>query len=259
MPKRTRPEALSSLSPSEGEHGTASVARRLRVHSSISVEAAAALDWLLGRPIAFEPGALVAQAGENADLVTVVQKGLACRMSLLADSRRQIHSLLLPGETADAEAALLHLRADNVEALTRCCVWLVPKTRFAGLVHSQPQLAEAFARETAIAAQVAREWVVNLGRRNAVERLAHFICELSTRFDAIGATKQNAFVLPLTQQDIADAQGMSAVHVNRVLNELRAKFLIRTDKHVLTVLDRSALESLAMFDAAYLHLRQLAA
>jgi CRP-like cAMP-binding protein len=193
------------------------VARRLSAHSALPAQAAAALSRLLGRRTEFGAGALIAEAGDEADLVTVMREGVACRMSLLPDGRRQIHSLLLAGDTADAEAPLLGVRQDNIEALTRCSVWLIPKTRLTALLHTQPELAQAFAREAAIAGQVARQWVVNLGQRDATERIAHLICELHARMEAVGLAREDAFPLPVTQLAIADAQGLSAVHVNRVL------------------------------------------
>lgn len=231
------------------------VARRLALHSTLDDAATAALEPLLGRPTQFQPRALIAEAGDVADLITIVHDGFACRTSVLPDGRRQIHSLFLPGDTADAEAPLLRLRLDNVEALSRCSVWLVPKTRLADLVRTQPRLAAAFAREAAIAAQVAREWVVNIGQRTALERVAHLICEMHARLGAIGRVSDETFLQPLTQQEIADAQGLSAVHVNRVLQELRAERLIQTEGRSLTVLDLQRLQQLAMFDPLYLHLR----
>lgn len=235
------------------------VARRLGLHSRLPPEACAELERLLGRPVKFEAGALIAEAGDNADLVTVIQTGVACRMNLLPDGRRQIHALMIPGDTADAEAPLLAVRPDNIEALTACAVWLTPKSRFASLLGAQSQLVEAFAREAAIAAQVAREWVVNIGRRSATERIAHLICELYSRSEAVGLVEDGGFLLPLTQQDIADAQGVSAVHVNRVLQELRARRLIRTERRWLIVLDLPKLQALAMFNPLYLHIEGRAA
>lgn len=252
------PTIQPSYQPGQ-KHPAANVARRLGLHSRLSAQAGAALDRLLGRSTRFEARAVIAESGEDADLVTIVEDGFVCRMNLLPDGRRQIHSLFLPGDTVDAETPLLGVRPDNVEALTDCSVWLVPQARLAGLLQTQPELAKAFARESAIGAQVAREWVVNIGQRTALERIAHLICELYARMDAVGLVTNGAFVLPLTQRDIADAQGLSAVHVNRVLQDLRRKGLIRADRRRLAVLDWGQLQRLALFDGRYLHLSQVAA
>lgn len=243
--------------PADGG-STEIVARRLALHSRLDSTIGGDLERLLGRPIRFEAGALIAEFGDDADLVTVLQDGLACRMNLLPDGRRQIHALTVPGDAADAETPLLHRRSDNIQALTRCMVWRAPKSRFEALTGSRPRLAEAFAREAAIGAQVAREWVVNVGRRTALERIAHLICELYLRLDAVSRVEEDGFDQPLTQQDIADAQGISAVHVNRVLQELRGRGLIRTGRRRLTVLDLAQLQAVGLFDPLYLQLGSLA-
>jgi CRP-like cAMP-binding protein len=231
------------------------VERRLRLHSRVDAGSAAALSGLLGRPSRFEAGSLIAEAGDDADIVTVVQNGVAARLNHLPDGRRQIHSLFIPGDTADAEISLLKVRPDSLQAISEVWAWRVPRGRVAALGATDPRLAEALAREAAIAAQVAREWVVNIGRRNAEERIAHLICELHARMGAVGLVRDGGFFQPLTQQDLADAQGISAVHVNRVLQGLRARCLIRTARHHLVVLDLERLQTIALFDPVYLSLR----
>jgi CRP-like cAMP-binding protein len=251
------PAGIRKHGPERGP--TEIVARRLGLHSAVDPQAEAALETLLGTPMSFEAGALIAKAGDGADPMTVMREGFACRMSLLPDGRRQIHSVFLPGDTVDAETPLLAVRPDNIEALTPCSAWLVPKSRQAPLLRSHPALAEAFAREGAIAAQVAREWVVNVGRRTALERIAHLICELHARLDAVGLVTHDSFVQPMTQPEIADAQGLSTVHVNRVMQQLRGQGLIRTDRQRLFILDIRRLQDLALFDPLYLQLLSTAA
>ena len=95
---------------------------------------------------------------------------------------------------------------------------------------------------------------VNIGQRDATERIAHFFCELHARMHAIGLAKDGVFPLPVTQVELGDAQGMSAVHVNRVLQDLRGRGLIRTERGQLAVLDLEGLQQLGLFDSGYLHL-----
>jgi CRP-like cAMP-binding protein len=234
------------------------LAKKLSLHTALAPDVVAELDRLVGQSIQYPAGASIAKVGDEADVVTVVQEGFVCRTNVLEDGRRQIHSLFLPGDTADGETPLLGNRVDNLDTLSRCSVWLIPKARFFEVVQSQPQLAEAFVREAAIAAQIAREWVVNIGRRTALERIAHLFCELHARMAALGMTSEQGFVLPLTQHDIADAQGLSAVHVNRVLQDLRARGLIRTERQRLVILDHPRLCKLAVGDFTYLHLPKMA-
>lgn len=230
------------------------VAAKLSLHSALGPAEIDAIRDFLGRPQGYAAGALVAQAGDPADMVTVLGRGIACRMTLLPSGRRQIQALLLPGDTVDAEASLLLRRSDNIEALTACSAWLIPKSRLAALPASVPALAAAFLREGALNAEIARQWVVNIGGRTARERVAHLLCELSTRMDAVGLAIRGAYPLPLTQQDIGDALGLSSVHVNRVLQSLRGEGLIQTDGRTLKILDRERLCATAFFDERYLHL-----
>lgn len=229
------------------------VARKLSLHTSLNDEARQSLAGLLGQPHEFAPGAFIAQAGEAADLISIVGHGMACRMTLLADGSRQIHSLLLAGDAADVEASLLLTRSDYIEAITRCFIWSIPKSRMAALPRTANGLAEAFLREATITAETTREWVVNLGRRSATQRIAHLICELCTRMDGIGLGAGSTYPFPLIQQDLADAEGLSVVHVNRVLKALRHQGLFEVRHGSLRIMNRKGLEEAGNFDARYLH------
>lgn len=235
------------------------VAAKLSLHSPLGPADVEALRDMLGRSQAFADRAIIAQAGEPADMVTVLGRGIACRMTMLPSGRRQIQAVLLPGDVADGETSLLLRRSDNIEALTACSVWIAPRSRLAALPRTAPGLATAFMREAAINAEVARQWVVNLGARNARERVAHLLCEVTTRMDALNLAVRGAYPLPITQQDIGDATGLSSVHVNRVLQSLRSEGLIHTSGRALKVLDRERLCAIAAFDQAYLHMEQAAA
>lgn len=228
------------------------VASRLAVHSPMEAETITILAELLGRSTRFEAGRLIAQMGDPTELVTIVRSGFLCRMNIFPDGRRQIHSLMIPGDAVDVEAPLVPTRPDSIEALSDCEVWLVPKDRLAAVLGARSDLVRALAREAAIASQVARQWVVNIGRRSALERIAHLICELYVRLGAVGMVESGAFALPLTQRDIADTQGLTPVHANRTLGALRRKELIRLEKQQWAILDWEGLSSLSLFDPLYL-------
>lgn len=116
-----------------------------------------------------------------------------------------------------------------------------------------PALMQAFWRETLVDAAIYREWVANLGSRAALPKLVHLLCELASRLEIVGLLDKDSFDLPLTQQDFADACGLSAVHVNRTIQELRRQKLIEWKGRVMHLLRRSELETIAEFDPAYLH------
>ena len=215
-----------------------------------------ALSLLLGRPEHFPRGTLVAKAGDTPDVISIVETGFACRMTIIPKGARQIQAILLPGDVADAEASLLSRRNDNLQALSACSIWQVPKNRLAALPRVEGGLSEAILREATINAEIAREWIVNLGRRTAEQRIAHLICELCNRMDLVGIGVNGAYPFVFTQQDISDAQGITAVHVNRIMQQLKARGLITLKARSLTILDRLGLERLGLFDPGFLHLSQ---
>lgn len=231
------------------------VARKLALHSHLTETARQTLGPFLGQASEFARGSLVMQAGGPANLISIVGEGVACRMSLLPNGARQIHAILLPGDAADVEASLLERRTDSIQALSPCSIWLVPSSRLAALPRIQDGLAEAFLREATVNAEIAREWIVNLGRRTADQRIAHLLCELCTRMDVMGVGRDGVYPFVFTQLDIADAQGLSPVHVNRVMQQLRAAGLIALKSRSLEVLNRQGLERLGFFDPRFLHLR----
>jgi CRP-like cAMP-binding protein len=235
------------------------VARKLTLHSILDDTAQATLAAFLGDARPFERGRLICQAGDTPDLISVLETGFACRMTLLPNGARQIHAILLPGDAADVEASLLARRSDSIQALSACTMWLVPKSRFTALPRTDQSLAEALLREATVTAEIAREWIVNLGRRTADQRIAHLLCELCTRMDVMGMSVDGRYPFVFTQHDIADAQGLSVVHVNRVLKQLKATGLIALKAKTLAVLDRKGLERVGLFDPGFLHLRRASA
>jgi len=230
------------------------LAAKLSAHSPLTGEDQAALSALLTRPQRLRAGENLAEKGDHLDVATLVVDGMLARTKLLRDGRRQILSLLLPGDLIDAYASLLRKRDDNLEALCATTVVVVPQSRLLTLDAQHPRLREAFLREAFIEGAVVREWVLNIGRRNAREALAHLLCELHQRYRIVNLEPETRFPLPLKQQDLADALGLSAIHLNRVLRELRAEGLIVVSGKALEILDLARLRTTAHFDGEYLHL-----
>jgi len=141
----------------------------------------------------------------------------------------------------------------SIVSLTSATFAEIDRDRFEAFIASDRTLAEAFWCETLSSAAIQREWTMNLGRRDAFERVAHLLCELIERLRPVGLWDGNNCAFPVTQLDLADATGLSVVHVNRTLQELRSSRLIVLRDRILTVNDLEALKGAALFNPDYLH------
>jgi CRP-like cAMP-binding protein len=186
--------------------------------------------------------------------VCLIIEGNACRYKILPDGRRQILTLFIPGDLCGRCLPDLDLGDESVVTLTAATVAVIPRQAFAALVEEHPRLTRALACAALVEEAVHREWIVNIGQRTGYERIAHLFCELFVRLSAVGLTQGNRCELPLTQGELADALGLSAVHINRTVQQLRSDGLICLRGRELTILDFPALQSAAMFDGSYLHL-----
>lgn len=226
-------EAASELSQSE-EH---------------TIEALPALQrsWPAGHDIVRE--------GDQPDKCVLIVKGWACRYKTTAQGKRQIVSLHLPGDIPDLQSLFLPSMDHTLGALSGVEVAFIPHERLRAVSVSHPRLARALWRDTLIDASIYREWMLGLGRRNAVDQMGHLFCELHSRLDAVGMLNaDHSFDLPITQADLSDALGMSLVHVSRSLQELRRTGLISWTNGRLQILDRPALAEQSDYNPAYLHL-----
>ncbi|MBE7199342.1 MAG: Crp/Fnr family transcriptional regulator [Parafilimonas terrae] len=192
--------------------------------------------------------------GDEPHAVNVVLEGWACRYRQLADGRRQIISLLLPGDACDPHIFLLDEMDHTIGAITPVILGQIPGAALQAITARCSQLDLAFHREALATAAVQREWTVSLGSRTGIERLAHLFCELHARLAAVGLAAGDSCPMPITQNDLGDAMGQTSVHINRTLQELRGKGLITLRRRCLTIHDPGALAQLAQFDPAYLHL-----
>jgi CRP-like cAMP-binding protein len=235
----------------------APVVRRLNALRRLSETGIAAIRHAVGEKIA-KAGAgedLVCE-GDRCDSVRLFLSGWACRYKGLEDGRRQIVSFILPGDVCDAHIYLLSAMDHSIATLTAVTYTELDAAAFERLLSADKSVAEAFHCETLASRAVQREWAINLGRRDALERVAHMICELSERLRAVGLADGNSFAFPVTQMDLADATGLSTVHLNRTLQQLRSAGLITLRDRSLTILDPQALRNTAMFNPNYLHLER---
>lgn len=199
-----------------------------------------------------EKGQDILHPGARPQGVHVLIDGYTCRYRMLKDGRRQITAILVPGDMCDLEAALRGRADYAVGALTRCMVGQFPADLIANNKPLSADLSTALLNRLRRDEAIAREWIVSLGCRSAVERMAHLFCELRVRLAAVGLADEGSYELGITQAELADALGITSVHVNRALKQLRGDGLITLKDGVLSMQDRSALEQLAQFDPAYL-------
>lgn len=192
--------------------------------------------------------------GDQPGPVFVILQGWACRYKILPSGTRQIMAFLLPGDACDLHVGMLTAMDHNLQALTACEVALIPGDRMETLLEDHPAVARAMYKSQLIDEGVLRAWIVSMGRRNSVERVAHLMCELYLRSFSINSTKEVAF--PISQIVVADALGMTPVHVNRILKELRVAGAMSFRRGNLQIIDPQKLVQIAGFDENYLHRRK---
>jgi len=230
------------------------VVRRLNAFRHLSEAAVSALEKAVrGRVLRIGAGQDLVSEGEQPDRIRIVLSGWLSRYKTLEDGRRQIVNFVLPGETCDAHAYLLSRIDHSIGALTPVVYSEIEPHQFEELIKSDRGLAEALWCETLSNSSIQREWSLNIGRRIALERVAHLLCEIVERLRPVGLIDGKICAFPVTQMDLADATGLSVVHLNRTLQELRSSGLIILRDRILTINDLDALKNVAMFDASYLH------
>jgi CRP-like cAMP-binding protein len=214
------------------------------------------IQGVLGLPIHIRElaaGQDIVCEGDRPSQCCLLLDGFAHRYKLVGDGRRQIMSFHIPGDIPDLLS--LHLRVMDHSLGTLCPsrVGLISHQSLRLVMHDHPRITDAFWRDTLVDAAVFREWMVGIGRRSALARIAHMFCEMVTKMQVVGLARERSVAIPITQATIADALGLSAVHVNRVTQELRKEGLITWRGRELTVLNWDGLRRVAEFDDAYLH------
>lgn len=248
--------AVGRLMHSPDVSQTQAVVRRLNALAPLPDAGIAAVVKAIGeRVLSAGPGEDIVREGDQPDRVRMILSGWLTRYKTLEDGRRQIVNFLLPGDTCDAQIYLLRQIDHSIGTLTPVVYAEVDAARFEELLATDRSLAEAFRVETLVSMAIQREWTINLGRRLAHERVAHLLCEIFERLRTVGLVEGRSCAFPITQMDLADATGLSVVHVNRTIQELRASNLIVLRERTLTINDFEALKSLALFSPGYLHLR----
>jgi CRP-like cAMP-binding protein len=211
------------------------------------------LEHLSSNPEERRRGEVLVEQGQRSDRVNLIVTGWAYRYKVLNDGRRQILGYLLPGDLCDLHASLLREMDHSIGLLTDAQIVTIPSEVLNSVIRRHSSLARAFWRAALVEEAILREWLTNVGQRDAVSRIAHHLCELWFRMMSVGlVSADDEFDLPLTQEEIGDALGLTTVHVNRTIQRLRLQGLIKLKQKRLTVLDPQRLLQATDFDATYL-------
>jgi CRP-like cAMP-binding protein len=192
--------------------------------------------------------------GDRPSQCCLILDGFAATYKFNAEGKRQILAFHIAGDIPDLQSLHIEVVDTSLGTVSPCKVAFIQHPHMHELCHSHPRLGNVFWRETLINASIFRQWMLCLGRLSASRHMAHLFCEFLTRLKAIGLVKDNSFTFPITQGELGDALGLSGVHVNRVVQELREKNLITWERTTVTVLDWERLAALGEFDPTYLHL-----
>jgi CRP-like cAMP-binding protein len=192
--------------------------------------------------------------GDRPSESNLVLEGFTCRYKLLPDGQRQITAIHIPGDFVDLHSFILKKMDHGVAALTPCKIAYFPHEALRRITESHPHLARLLWLSTLIDAGIYREWLVGMGRRSSPGQMAHLFCEMLLRLRVVGLTEGSSFQFPLTQEELGDALGLSLVHVNRTVQQLRREGLITWEGRTVTINDLEHLQQLANFDPTYLHL-----
>lgn len=180
--------------------------------------------------------------------------GLVCRYRDMANGERQVTEVHVPGDFVDLHSFPLQRLDHSIMALVPSRVAVVPHDALRAITETQPHLTRLLWLATTMDAAIHREWMVSMGRRSALSRVAHLLCELHARFAVVGLTDGNSYALPLTQIDLAECLGLTAIHINRTLRELRLRKLVTFRSRRVVIADLPALQDVAEFDDNYLFL-----
>lgn len=203
-------------------------------------------------------GATIIREGEPPQHCAFLVDGFIVRQKLTAAGDRQIVALHIPGDPLDLQTLFLGVADHHIQTLTPAVIATVPRELIQALIAERAALARAVVISLLADASIGREWLLNTGRRDAQARLAHLLCEFACRMDAQGLTGDDGYELPMTQEQLGDTLGLTAVHVNRTLKALEAQGIIHRKGRRITFASWAAIRAVADFNPLYLHLHDTA-
>ncbi|MCJ2093091.1 Crp/Fnr family transcriptional regulator [Methylobacterium sp. J-072] len=239
-------------------HATNRLIRKLESIASLSEAERQAIESLPVRIHKLNVRQDIVRDGDKPSHCCLIIDGWACRYKLLSQGKRQILSFHVPGDILDLQSLHVPTMDHSVGTLTKATVAFIPHESLRELTAHHSGIAAIFWRDTLIDAGIFREWLVSMGRRSAFEHVAHLFCELYLKLQAVGLAGNYRCPLPVTQADLADALGLTPVHINRVLQEMRGKTLITLRSSTLVIEAWNELLRVSEFDPTYLHLEKRA-
>jgi CRP-like cAMP-binding protein len=204
-----------------------------------------------------DPNQYIVREGDLTKECCIIVEGFAYRQKTTVEGARQILSIQMPGDFVDLEASLLRQADHSIQALSRCKLAMVPVAAIRALHLRHPALAQAMWVDTLIDGSIFREWILNVGQREAKARVAHLLCEFAKRLELAGLGSESGYEFPLTQEQLGDATGLTTVHINRTLKALEGEGLITRKRRLINIPDWKSLRDVAGFSEVYLHLDQM--
>jgi CRP-like cAMP-binding protein len=231
--------------------------KKLRKRVEISAEEERVIRDSVAETKRVGPDQLVVRSGQELSVSLMLLDGWLARIKDLAGGERQVTQLHVAGDFADLHGFTLKRLDDDVATLSDCKIGVVPHETIREITERYPRLARIFWFSTNMDAAIQRELALSLGQRSAISRMAHLFCELFVRLDVVGKVSDDGYEFPLTQRELSECLGLTVVHANRTLQELRRRGLIELGNRRLTILDRRGLDGIAEFDPSYLYLDRI--
>lgn len=231
--------------------------KKLRRRIELSPEEEKAIRGVVAETRRVGADQILIRSGEELSSSVLLLDGWLARSKDLAGGERQVTELHVSGDFADLHGFTLKRLDHDVLTLSDCIIGVVPHERLQKITEQYPRVARAYWFSTNVDAAITRELALSLGQRSAISRMAHLFCELHVRLDAVGRARPDGYEFPLTQRELSECLGLTVVHANRTIQELRRRGLIELESRQLTILNRRGLEGVAEFDPSYLYLDRM--
>lgn len=228
--------------------------KKLKRRIEISSDEERALRSVISETRRVGPDQILIRGGQELNVSLLLIDGWLARSKDLPGGERQVTQLHVAGDFADLHSFTLKCLDHDVMTLSDCIIGVAPHDRIKDVTERFPKIARYYWFSTNVDAAITRELALSLGQRSAISRMAHLFCELHVRLDAVGHARDDGFDFPLTQRELSECLGLTVVHVNRTIQELRRRGLVELENRQLTILDRRGLEGVAEFDPSYLYL-----